>query len=387
MTAGFAVGSVGERAGIPRVASYVFVGALFSGELLGGLLHLSFGGWSSVLTDIALGAIAFLVGAEFKTGWLREQRSGILGGVFGQSFGALLLVTLGLWLLAAFFPTGFSFRTALVLGAIASATAPAATLAVIEEYDAEGPLTDTLISLVAIDDMLAIVLVALVLTFAGGEASGSHWVTAVREIGLAVLTGCVLGGLLGWFGNRVSEDDIRLPLILGFILLTLGGAARFDFSFLLACMVLGFVSKRLPEPHTRTFMVPMEHIREAIFLIFFTLAGVHFEFDVFFGSMGFILAYILLRMLGKYTGARLGTWLGGSPPSVRENVGLGLLPQAGVSIGLALTVSETAGFTGIGPLILNTIIGSTILFELSAPIATKFGLSRAGEIGEGSRER
>ncbi|MFO7768761.1 MAG: cation:proton antiporter [bacterium] len=384
MTVGFAAGRLGERVGIPRVASYVFVGALFSVELLGGLLDFRFTGWSSTLTDIALGAIAFLVGTEFETDWLREQRGSILGGVLGQSMGAILVVSLGLWAAGLFLFEQVTFQTALVLGAIATATAPAATIAVIEEYGAEGPLTSTLISLVAIDDMIAIVTVALVLTLAGGGSGESPWLTVLWEIGLAVAAGSLLGVLLGGFGIRVKSGDLRLPLILGFIFLTLGLASRFHFSFLLACMLLGFVAKCLAHQHTRVFLVPMDHIREAIFLIFFTLAGVHFHFDVFFGSLGFIAAYIVLRMAGKYSGAMAGTWIGDSPPEVRGNVGLGLLPQAGVSIGLALTVVETAGFRQSGPLIMNTIIGSTILFELTAPIAAKFGLSRAGEIPEES---
>jgi len=381
MSAGFMAGTWGERFGIPRVASYVFVGALFSAELLGSVLPFGVWGWSSVLTDIALGAIAFLVGAEFQLQWLRRRSASILLGVLGQSLGAVLVVTAGIWAFGALFMGGFSLGTALVLGAIASATAPAATIAVIEEYRAKGPLTRMLLSLVAIDDMLAIVFFTLVMSLAAAGAEAGRLSTAAREIGFSLAAGTALGLALGWFARRIESDELRLPVILGFVLLTLGLAGRLEFSPLLSCMVLGYMSKLVAAEESDLCLSPMSHIREAIFLIFFTLAGAHFEFHVFVGAAGFIAAYILLRTAGKYSGAFVGTWLGGAPAAVRNNVGLGLLPQAGVSIGLALTVSEAAGFSHHGPLILNTIIGSTIVFELSAPIAAKLGLKRAGETG------
>lgn len=379
MAAGFMAGTWGERIGIPRVASYVLVGALFSAELLGSILPFGVWEWSSVLTDIALGAIAFLVGAEFQLQWLRRSSGSILLGVFGQSLGAVLVVTAGIWAFGSIFMGGFGLDTALVLGAIASATAPAATIAVIGEYRTKGPLTRMLLSLVAIDDMLAIVFFTLVMSLTASGAEAGRLTNAAREIGLSLAAGAVLGLGLGWFARRVRSDELRLPVILGFVFLTLGLAGRLEFSPLLSCMVLGYMSKLVVAGESDLCLSPMSHIREAIFLIFFTLAGAHFQFHVFLGATGFIVAYVLLRSAGKYAGAFAGTWAGGAPRKVRENVGLGLLPQAGVSIGLALTVSESAGFSHHGPLILNTIIGSTIVFELSAPIAAKLGLKRAGE--------
>jgi Kef-type K+ transport system membrane component KefB len=380
MSAGFMAGTWGERIGIPRVASYVVVGALFSEELLGSVLHFSAAGWSAVLTDTALGAIAFMVGAEFQLKWLRRRGGSILLGALGQSLGAVLTVTLGIWAFGRLFMGSLDLGTTLVLGAIASATAPAATIAVIEEYRARGPLTRMLLSLVAIDDMLAIILftAAMSLAGAGGEAGGPAG--AAREVGLSAAAGAALGLCLGWFARRVRSDELRLPVVLGFIFLTLGVSGRFGLSSLLSCMVLGYVSKLVAAEESDLCLAPMGHIREAIFLIFFTLAGAHFQFRVLTGSAAFIVAYILLRTAGKYGGALLGTWAGGAPERVRRNVGLGLLPQAGVSIGLALTVSEAAGFSHHASLILNTIIGSTIIFELSAPVASKLALKRAGEI-------
>ena len=229
------------------------------------------------------------------------------------------MVTAGIWAFGALFMGGFSLGTALVLGAIASATAPAATIAVIEEYKAKGPLTRTLLSLVAIDDMLAIVFFTLVMSLTAAGAEAGRLSTAAREIGLSLAAGAVLGLGLGWFARRIESDELRLPVILGFVFLTLGLAGRLEFSPLLSCMVLGYMSKLVAAEESDLCLSPMSHIREAIFLIFFTLAGVHFQFHVFVGAAGFIAAYILLRTAGKYSGAFAGTWLGGAPAEVRNN--------------------------------------------------------------------
>ncbi|MFO7728212.1 MAG: cation:proton antiporter [Desulfonatronovibrio sp.] len=383
MTIGFAAGDYGERFGIPRVVMYIVVGAMFSGDLLGEIVPVDLGRWSMVLTEIALGIIAFIVGSELNIQWIRTRGREVVTGVLGQSVGTVIIVAAGVWLYLEFFTNyAQAFQIAVVLGAISSATAPAATVAIIEEFRTTGPLTSMLLSIVAIDDALAIIFFTLAMSFFASSAESNRILLALWEIGGAVILATVLGSILGWYSRRIHEDRLRLPLDLGFLFLIIGTAQVIGLSVLLSCMVLGFISKLFYRHKTQQWLHPINAIQESIFLIFFTLAGIHFEFNVFAGAFFFIMFYIFLRSMGKYGGAWAGTKIGGSPAKVSSNVGWGLLPQAGVATGLALQIVESGAFPDHSALILNTILGSTIVFELASPFMAKFGLARAGEIGK-----
>lgn len=383
MTIGFIAGSFGERRGIPRVAMYVVVGALFSNDLFGRIFLVESQTWTDILTTISLGIIAFIIGSELNWRWIKAQGKSIVFGVFGQSMGTVFTVALGIWMYSELFLSNqYPLRTAIILGAIASATAPAATVAIIEEYRTKGPLTSMLLSIVAIDDALAIVYFTAAMSFVSAAAGMNMLWVSLWEIVGSLLLGGLLGGVLGWYARRIKEDELRLPIVLGFIFSTISIAQYLHISALLSCMSLGFISKLMFRHKTEQWLEPMDAIRESIFLIFFTLAGTHFQFDVFYDSFGFIAVYILLRTLGKYGGALSGTVLGGAPRKVSHNVGWGLLPQAGVAIGLALRATETTIFADHGALILNTVLGSTIVFALASPGLTKKALGRAGEIGK-----
>lgn len=387
MTTGFVAGDYAERFGIPRVAIYIMVGAMFSGDLLGGIITFELGRWSMILTEIALGVIAFIVGSELNVQWIRARGWEITTAVLGQSVGTVIIVASGVWFYFEFFADqAHALQTAIILGAISSATAPAATVAIIEEYRAKGPLTSMLLSIVAIDDALAIIFFTLAISLLSKSTESHQLLLSVREIGGAVLLGTIFGSILGWYARRIPEDNLRLPLVLGFLFMVIGSTQVIEVSILLSCMVLGFVSKLFYKHKTEQWLHPMDAIRESIFLIFFTLAGIHFEFSVFADAFVFIALYILLRSAGKYGGAWAGSKIGGSSATVSRNIGLGLLPQAGVATGLALQILESGIFPEHSTLILNTILGSTIVFELISPLMVKFGLARAEEIGKRKQE-
>ncbi|MFP4013890.1 MAG: cation:proton antiporter [Chitinispirillaceae bacterium] len=382
MTVGFTVGSFGEYFRVPRVALYVLVGAFFSHDLLGRYIPVETGAWSSMLTDVALGLIAFIIGAELNWKRLSQKKKSVFWGVSGQSLGTVLVVTIGVWIYSILFLQDIiPITVTLVLGSIASATAPAATVAVIEEYRTQGPLTTMLFGIVALDDALAVIFFSIALSLGTASADLGALEIALWEIIGAILLGSTLGMILGWYARRIEEDELRLPIVLGFVFLTIGTALYIEVSYLLACMALGFVSKLLFRHKTEQWLHPMNAIRESIFLIFFTVAGLHFELDVFYSSFGFIIGYVFLRGSGKYFGAFIGTRIGGSPPTVYRNIGLGLMPQAGVAIGLALRASESGVLSGYDTLVLNLVLGSTILFELFSPSLARKGLTNAGEIG------
>lgn len=388
MTVAFAAGDLAERFELPRVAAYVAVGALFSVELLGRFVNLDPGEWSSELTNIALSIIAFIVGAELNLKWLRTKGKTIAVGVLGQSLGTVAVICGGIYLYSwLMLPSDAPIAAiALILGVIGSATAPAATVAVIERYRSSGPLTSTILSIVAIDDALSIIY----FTIAGGILAASVNVgdlaLAFWEIAGAILVGGALGVALGLYGKRAEDDTCRLAVMLGSIFLTIGLSRILQFSNLLSCMSLGLFSRRLSPFAAEKWLHPIETIRESVFLVFFVLAGLQFKFHVLIGSFGFIAVYIVLRTVGKYGGALLGTKSGGAPPKVYRHAGLALLPQAGVAIGLALQATESQFLAGQASLVLNTVLGSTIIFALVSPVLTERALKEAGEIGKRNTE-
>jgi Kef-type K+ transport system membrane component KefB len=384
MAIGFVAGDLIERLGIPRVAAYVAVGALFSETLLGRIIPGSPGVWSDALTNVTLAVIAFMVGAEMDIGRLRQFGRTVAATALGQALSAVALVALALWGLSTLFSDMFShsvdWSTGLVFGVIATATAPAATLAVIEEYKAEGELTSMLLGIVAIDDAIGIVLFTIALGLVGEASFTDKLMTASSEILLALAAGAVLGAALGLFGRHIATGDPRLPVIVGIIILNFGLANWYDYSDLLSSIVLGLVAMIIFKRPQREWLDPMEHVRDTIFLIFFTLAGTHFDPSVFASALPLIVTYTIMRVIGKYAGAYGSAHLVGADEDVRWYLGLALLPQAGVAIGLALRASASPGFEEMRSVLLNTVIGSTIIFELSAPWLTKLALRRAGEI-------
>lgn len=384
MTAGFIAGSLAEGVGIPRIAAYVAVGAVFSESVAGSWMPVAPGVWTDIITDGALGIIAFLIGAEFDTDALRRQARSVTGVVVGQSLGVILFVTLALalapGLLSGLIQTDVGWNAALVFSVLAVATAPAGTLAVIEEYCAEGRLTTTLMGIIAIDDALAVALFALAIGLAGQAGLSTEAAEAAREIGLALVVGAAAGAALGWFAHYIHQGDLRLPIIIAAILLNTGLSGLIGYTDLLSNIVMGYVAMRAFEGSQKQWLEPMQHIRDTIFLLFFTLAGTHFKPGAFVEWLPLIVLYIVARAAGKIAGAAAGAAAVGAKREVRRWSGLALMPQAGVAIGLALKAASEPGLEQVSSLLLNVIISSTIVFALTAPELTKLALRKSGEI-------
>ncbi|MDY6941665.1 MAG: cation:proton antiporter [Pseudomonadota bacterium] len=383
LTLGGLLGGVGaERLGLPRVAGYVMAGVLLSPSLLGGVLALDAGVWTGEFTAGALGVIAYLIGGSLNPAQLRRLGKVILGVVFGETAGAMLIVALSFVLIPWWLGSELTPLFALALAAVACTTAPAATVAVIHQYRASGPVTTTLLGVVALDDAVGIVVFSLVTALANGDGVTGTLFTSVREIFGAIV--------LGWLGARVlalsiarqSRTELDLPLTLGMILLINGLAQFLEVSALLACMGLGFFVRLSLPTGTRKAFKPVEYLEETVFVLFFTLAGVHFELPVLVQFMPWVLTYYLARMIGKLLGARIGAGLAGGSVTVRRNVGWGLIPQAGVAVGLSLALADQPAFSEIAVAVVNIIIGSTLLYELTGPLLTRFALARAGELGK-----
>jgi len=378
---GLGAGLVASHFGLPRVVAYVLAGVLFSRDLLGGALGLAIGDGADALMNVSLGLIAYLIGGSITFAQIRRMGKVILSSALGAGLVAFLCVFLAVLLLAPVIAGIPPLHAALALGALAASTAPAGTIAVIHQFRARGPMTTTLLGVVAVDDALGVMLFAFVVaTTVGGTLGGALGGAALAILG-AVALGVAAGKGLAAIGLHLSRAALRLPLTLGAVLLVVGLAGVLDLSPLLAAMATGFFARLFSRAAADRLFQPIELLEEAVFIIFFTVAGAHFEVAVFLNHVPLIATYVTARIVGKILGAALGARLGGGSRVVVRWLGVGLTSQAGVAIGLALTLARTPAFAAGGQAIVNVILGSTVIFEIVGPLATRVALGRAGELG------
>jgi len=377
---GLFIGRVASYYGFPRVAAYLLVGIAFSPGLLGDVIGFHIDDGVDRLTTGALGIIAFLIGGSITIKQLQRLGKVILGATVGESFGAWLFVSTTIGLLLADRDIEQALPVALAFGVLAISTAPAATLAVIHQYRTKGPLTNTLLGAVALDDAIGIMSYCLLIAVISGDALSTGILEALVEIGGAVILGAAIGWLLTIVGGKIGESGLRLPLILTAVLLTLGVAEALNLSILLAAMSLGFFTHYFSLSTANRLFKPLLELEETILLLFFILAGAHFDSGVFQQNLSLIVGYFLARFVGVVVGSTTGAKLSSAPEAVTRWLGFGMTPQAGVAIGLALTLSHQDAYLETGEMILNVILGTTLLFELVGPLAAYFALKQANEI-------
>lgn len=290
----------------------------------------------------------------------------------------------GFLLLGLAVPDLANSSLALLLAAIATTTAPAAIVAIIHQYRARGPLTTALLGIVALDDAIALIIFSLVLASLQSSGFNAAIPALIWEIGAAIGFG-MLGGLLIERIARHLPEELRLVALLGGIILLTGLAQTWDFSPLLTAMALGFSARLFGGAHSEPLFRPLEKLQEVVFVLFFTFAGLHFNLSVILGNAGLVLLYFLLRAGGQILGALIGAKLAGAPKVISHNVGLVMLPQGGVAIGMALLLASVAGLEDVALLVINIITASTILTETLGALGTRYGLDRAGELGAASK--
>ncbi|MED5510991.1 MAG: cation:proton antiporter [Pseudomonadota bacterium] len=378
LVTGLLLSLVAARFNLPRIALYALAGLVWSQDLLGGVFDLQLGNWSGVLTDTALALIAYLIGGSVTARQLKRLGNTIVFCTVGEVLGAATLVFLGVWL----FLSGQvgAVLVAAALAVLAASTAPAATVAVIHEYRSRGPLTTSLLGVVALDDAVGIILFSLLLAMTTGTSITAAMSMAAVEIGGALMLGMVMGWALAFFGHRVRNPHFFLPMVLSAILLSQGLAEIWHCSALLTAMTLGFVARATFKSGGERLLAPVEYLEELVFLVFFTLAGAHFDLDVLLSGVELVIIYVVARVLGKMAGTNLAARFIAAPESVRKYIGLGVVPQAGIAIGLALSLVNHPVFADSGLLIVNVILASTLIYELLGPFATRYALLKAGEI-------
>ena len=384
---GFLGGLATKRIKFPRITGYIIIGILLSPSLLNIISAATIKNLD-IITDIALGIIAFLIGGSLRLESLRKLGRSIAWITPFQSLGAWLLVTLLLAFLspliltipnATFFQTYFPM--AFIIGAISCATAPAAIIAIINGYRAKGPLTTTLLAVVALDDAIAVIAFALALGICQPLVNGGN-ISFYQMLGVpflhiveSIAIGIFFGFALTYIAKLVRTRELLLVVVFGMIMLCIGVTNLLGISAILASMVAGFIVAN--KARESGMILAVEGIEDVIFAMFFVLAGLHFDLGVIKTAGILALLIVLGRFSGKYFGARAGAIISHAQGTVKKYLGLALLPKAGVTIGLALLAKSA--FPSFGAIMVNAILASVIINELIAPPLTKYAIFKAGE--------
>jgi Kef-type K+ transport system membrane component KefB len=380
---------------LPSIVGFMLVGVIFGPSVLD-LVHEDLRSDLSFVTEVALAFVALSIGLELRLSTLRRQGSAILVVILVESMLAFLVVLGGVYLVTRDLPL------ALIFGAIAPASAPAGTVAVIQEYRASGSLTRALYSVVGFDDGLAIIIFGFASAAAGGilsmQIGGDHggFLALVQgpilEIVLSILTGFVAAYIYSLLAKRLSSPRDVLILTFAIVLITTGLAAAFHMSLILTNMVLGMVVvNSQPGDLIRRIREQISEVLPLLFVLFFVLAGANLHLGAL-PSLGLVgVVYFAGRVIGLVGGSWIGGTVGKAEMKIRKYLGMGILSQAGVAIGLALIVKQEFAMYGepgleIGSIVITAVTATSILFEILGPITTKIALRRAGEINEQSDE-
>lgn len=399
----FYVGKLIKKTSLPSLIGYMLVGALFGPsfkklglEIFTGPIQDSL----SFITQVALGFVAFSIGSELSMKSLKRLGNGIVWIIFAESFAAFFLVTGLIYAVTRDLPMAFIF------GSMAPASAPAGTVAIIQEYKAKGSLTQALYAVVGFDDGLAIIIFgfaaavakSLLMAESPGHVSEGFFQmlkAPTQEVVLSIVVGTALGFILCQLVRFIKNSRDMLIIVFGIVMLGTGLSMMWHLSLILTNMVVGFVlinTRRESLVHKVT--APLLEIMPLTFILFFCLAGSHLQLSAL-PSLGLIgIVYILGRTGGLIGGARLGATFGHVEEKIKKYVGLGILSQAGVAIGLALIVGQEFAGLGevvdgvshgshIGTKVITTITATCLVFEIIGPILTKYALGKAGELNKG----
>ena len=383
--------------GLPAVTAYLVAGILLGPYALGriGIPGFGFSTMAQVeamrlITQTALGFIAFTIGNEFRLSQLKHMGSKAITIGIVQAVFTTLVVDAALIVLHMAYPQMISLSAALTLGAIASATAPAATLMVVRQYKAEGPLTRLLMLVVAIDDAVGLLLFSASFGIATALESGAVSLTSillepVLEIVLSLLLGALMGYLLHFLEQFFHSRSKRMTISVAFVMLTVGlsmlkfsiGSVHCGFSLLLVCMMTGTVFCNVSAT-SEELMSRVDGWTMPLNILFFVLSGAELDLKVVVSPITLIIgiAYIIARSLGKYFGTYTSCKSTHCSASITKYLGITLLPQAGVALGMAMTATSLSD----GALVRNVVLFSVLVYELVGPMLTKMALTKAGEI-------
>jgi len=395
--AGFLVGKVGQLLRLPSVTGYIIAGLLLGPSGLNLVTEEAVIGKLDHFTHIALMLVAFGIGEHLEIGRLRRDAKNIGFIGISEAFGAFLFVGAGCFFVARISGVGGSgwqmqdfLVLGMLLGAVCIATAPATTLHIVRELKAAGPLTATLMAVVAVDNGLAIMFFGIATSAAHymvGESTGymgAAVISSVAEIFFSLLMGVITGLIIDFVIHRLKRRGEMLTMGLAMLLLCSETARALHLSPLLAGMAVGFTIVNRDRRDVRLFRV-INHFEPPIYVLFFALAGAHLNLSNLMVAGWVGLVYFFLRALGKFIGCNLGARIASAPPAVINLLGFALIPQAGVAVALIFLVKSDAALTSYSSIIIPVVLGGVVLSELTGPIFARFALEKAGETSTGPR--
>jgi Kef-type K+ transport system membrane component KefB len=370
-----------RRFKIPQVVGYILMGVLLGKSVLQWLDPSSL----ETVTSVALGLIGFTIGTQLRIFELRKIGKVIMWVAFLEAFGAFFLVATSVYLLRG------SLFEALIFGALASATAPAATVDVLQEYKCKGILTTTLLAVVGIDDAIALLIYGIAQPFSKmlflpelNISVMESMLVPVKELGGSIFLGILIGFIFSRMLRYLISPGERLSITLAVVFIASGLAEHFHLSLILTNMVMGITAGNLATLRMRRVSEEISRFTPPIYILFFAIVGAQLDVRLL-PAMGLLgLTYILARAAGKFGGAYLGSVISGAPKVVRDNIGLGLFSQAGVAIGLSIAAARDFSMAGpegeaLGSLIINTIAATTFVVQMIGPSLTRIAVFRAGE--------
>ena len=396
--AGLMLSRVAKIFKLPAVTAYLVAGILVGPYVLGSF-HVPGIGFTSmgdikaydIIPDVALGFIAFLIGNEFRLSQLKQiGKQATVIGIF-QAIVTCVLVDAVLIGVHFVFPDTLSLPGAIILGAVATATAPAATLMVVKQYKAKGPVTDILLPIVALDDAVGLVVFAISFGIAKAFLMGSVDIISiliepVLEVVLSIVLGAVMGYAFNFFEKFFHSRSKRLAMSVTFVLLTVSlsmlkfevGGVHIGFSSLLSCMMLGTIFCNVCD-FSEELMDRIDRWTAPLFILFFVISGAELELTIFkdIGIVCIGIIYIIVRCIGKYSGAFFSAKATKCDNNIVKYLGITLFPQAGVALGMAIKAEELGPE---GKVVANITLFAVLIYELVGPFLTKIALQKAGEI-------
>lgn len=372
---------------IPRVVGHLILGLIIGPEILS-IIPSTFVENSHIITDLALSIIAVLVGATLKMSDLKGHGKEVIYITFFQSIGAFIAVVAGFIVMGNVLnlPAHQIVFVALLLGGIATATDTAAPIAIVRELKAKGRFTSTFLAVIAFDDAISLIIFSLVLAV-GVALNGSgvfQWTNLSDAFVLIVLS--IALGAIAALMNLVFEKlfsqhkGMETISTLGLIFMLYSLGEHWKLEPLLSAMAMGAVMINISPDFDLVEEEIDNHLAEIIFMLFFIISAMYLKFSAVFALPFAIALYVVFRIFGKITGSYIGATLSESSVTVKKYMGIALVPQAGVAIGLALALQKHAGFENIAPIILNIAIATTLIHEIIGPFMTKFALKKSGEI-------
>lgn len=390
---GYVLGELVRKFGLPRVSGYIVAGLLLNPRITG-FVSIGFVDSMGTITDLSLAILTFAIGGTLALSPLKELGKKIIFIALGEAQLSAFLVTAGCLVTLPFLlPEAGNFWTTIaplsvLLGSLASPTDPSATLAVVRQYKAKGMVTFSIMASAALDDALGIlnyslgIVVALVLITHHVEGIGTilePLIAVGGALGLGVVSGLAFRYVPKWLQGE--SDGLQIALLLGILGLCYGVSVMLNFDQLLATMAMGMTvvnTSRRQERH-HAFHLMEESVEPIVFIVFFTVSGMLLDVAVLVQYLPVVLLFVFFRTIGKLVGANLGARLGKASLNVRRYTGWGLIPQGGIVIGLALLVQQEPAFASISHILLNVIIGATVIHELVGPLTAKLAIMKSGE--------